>query len=553
MSAQVSQKGKCISRPALVQQRPSSMQNAISLLRVSTKKQLNEGEGIENQRRGNNEYIRRKNYRLLDEIVIAETADNKERKDFEAALDAIIGRKREIDVVVFWKVDRVSRGGVGNYYALKAFLSKHGIRIEFATEQIDGTPSGELMESILAATARFENRLRVDRTIGVEKILTKEGYWCRGAPTGFANGRDALGKPILLPHSERRQWELLGYGLRRQMTGAYKASEIVDELREKGLRMNTGNLITRQTWVNICRAPVYGGLLGGSWTDFQLVRAKFNGPLSPEEWQRLQQVLGSRNTVARRLPRQMHHPEFPLRRFLSCPKCRTPVRGYAAVKKNGQRFPYYDCANSACGFRIPVAEAHRMFVDLLQDVTPAPALLEMFRKIVLEVWEEEHRELLSRSNDLHRDVGRLREEKKSLIALMKASAQNAPLLADLQKEYDHVERDLAIATIARNTAEADEYEAEAVVNECINFLKRASELWQKWPVELQKRLQVMVFPEGVGFDVLEGEANPQLSLVHAVFTDSASLAPPTCRVTNQVIGVMIEWYIILKPLQLDQN
>src|SRR5437667_3097977 len=124
MSAQNRRRAKCISGPAQLQQRPSGMQHALSLLRVSTKKQLNDGDGIENQRRGNNEYIRRKGYRLLDEIVLAETADNKERKDFAAALDAIIARKREVDVVVFWKVDRVSRGGVGNYYALKAFLSK---------------------------------------------------------------------------------------------------------------------------------------------------------------------------------------------------------------------------------------------------------------------------------------------------------------------------------------------------------------------------------------------------------------------------------------------
>lgn len=115
-----------------------------------------------------------------------------------------------------------------------------------------------------------------------------------------------------------------------------------------------------------------------------------------------------------------------------------------------------------------------------------------------------------------------------------------------------MDRDLALATIARNTAEVEEYEAEAVVNECITFLERASELWQKWPVEQQKRLQVMVFPQGIGFDVLERQANPQLSLVHAVFEKSSSMAPPAWRVTNQVIGVMIEWYKVLRALQMAE-
>ena len=54
-----------------------------------------------------------------------------------------------------------------------------------------------------------------------------------------------------------------------------------------------------------------------------------------------QLFLDSRNTVARRLPKKKLHPEFPLRRFLRCPECGEPVRGYAAVKRDGRRFPYY--------------------------------------------------------------------------------------------------------------------------------------------------------------------------------------------------------------------
>lgn len=550
ISAHSSQKGKCMRGRAPVQQGPPRMQNAISILRVSTKKQLTDGDGIENQRRGNNAYIRRNAYRLLEEIVIAETADAKERRDFEAALDTLVARKKEIDVVVFWKLDRVSRGGVGNYYALKALLAKHGIRIEFATEQIDATPTGELMESILAATARFENRLRVDRTIGVERILTKEGYWCRAAPTGFVNGRDRHGKPILLPHPEKRQWELLGYGLRRQMTGAYRIGQVAAELGEKGFRTHKGNPPTKQTWTKICRNPVYGGLLYGPWTDYQFVRAKFDGPLSPEDWQRLQQVLDSRNTVARRLPRQQLNPEFPLRRFLRCPECGAPVRGYAAVKRNGRRFPYYDCGDSACRFRVPATEAHRLFMELLRDVTPSPELLALFRNVVLEVWDEQHRQLLSQTTDLHQQVGQLRQEKQALLGLMKASVGNTSLLADLRKEYERVDRELTLATMSRNTAEVEEYQAEAVVNACISFLEQASELWQKWPVELQNRLQVMVFPEGVGFEVLKGQANPQLSLVYAAFENSTTMAAPRCRVTNQVIREMINWFKQLQGLEL---
>src|SRR5439155_23528077 len=122
MSARFRPNGKCISSGVPVEQRPPDMQFAVSILRVSSKKQLNSGDGIENQRRGNCEYIARKRYRLHREFVLAETGDSDERADFGKVLADVIEHKKEIDVVVFWKVDRITRGGVGNYYALKALL-----------------------------------------------------------------------------------------------------------------------------------------------------------------------------------------------------------------------------------------------------------------------------------------------------------------------------------------------------------------------------------------------------------------------------------------------
>lgn len=197
---------------------------AASVLRVSTKRQLNDGDGIENQRRGNAEYARRKGYALVREFVVAESADGDDRAAFEAAVRRALDPALRVEVIVFWKVDRISRGGVLPYYTLKAFLAKHGVRVEFATEAIDESASGELMETLLAGMARFENRQRVERTIGVARILTKGGYWCRGAPLGFRVARKD-GKPVLAPR-DPDQWQLVRYGLRKQLEGTASAAAV---------------------------------------------------------------------------------------------------------------------------------------------------------------------------------------------------------------------------------------------------------------------------------------------------------------------------------------
>lgn len=541
-------KGKRKDAVPEVQPRASGMQHAVSILRVSTKRQLNEGEGIENQRRGNDAYIARKKYKLIKEFVLAETADDKERADFQGVLDHLVDHRKDIDVVVFWKMDRISRAGVGTYYALKSYLSKHGIRIEFATEQIDGSPVGELMESILAATARFENRLRVDRTIGVERILTKQGYWCRGAPTGFLNARDRAGKPVLRP--DPAVWELLKEGLKMQLSGGFKVKQVAALLRKKGFRTPKGNLLSVQGWEKILRNPLYGGWITGAWTDGERVRTKFPTPLTPEEWERLQEVLDARNTVARRLPRKSMHPSFPLRRFLRCPKCSVPVRGYAAVKPDGKRFSYYDCNNPACKFRIPSELAHAKFVAYLGTLVPAPHVMEAFRATVLDSWEVRCRELRVESRAHQKSVTALHEEKESLIDLMKRAQGNVALLETLQTEFERVEKDLVLSTNERNEAEIRTFEAEAVLGHCLYFVEHASELWQKWPVEARNRLQAMIFPDGLSYAVLEGKRTANLSIIHGALADlgvSESLAAPRCRMSNSEIrGELIRWYEILR-------
>jgi len=531
-------------------------QNAVSILRVSTKKQLNEGEGIENQRRGNAEYIRRRDYRLVREFVIAESADGPAREDFESALAQVVANKAEINVVVFWKVDRISRGGVLPYYTVKGVLAKHGIRVEFATEQIDGSASGELMETLLAGMARFENRLRVERTIGVEKILTKAGYWCRGAPTGFRNARSD-GKPILLPTEDAGQWELLRAGLRKQLSGAFTLAGVAEEMRGSGLRTCRGNPLGKQTWINICRAPVYGGLLRGEWTDGAFVRARFDGPLTPEQWTALQQVLDGKKRVGAPVPRQQVHPDFPLRRFLLCPGCGRTARGYFSVGRSGRAFGYYDCKEPACGFRVNSADAHEAFVELLRRVRPAGPLLALFRELVLGAWEAKLRELAARRSAGRESAGGLEEEKARLLTLMKRNAEKPGILEELEQDFERVEGELSLARLGDGREEFEKYDREKVVDECVAAILGVVELWQTWPVDAKIRIQRLVFPQGIDYEAVVGNRTPQLSLLYAAIpgslTATSNMAPPTCRVTNHVIKEMLDWYRVLKSLPLAAN
>jgi len=87
-------------------------------------------------------------------------------------------------------------------FALRAHLKSLGISVRSATEPIDDTSTGKLMEGVLAAFAQFDNDVRSERTRGGMKAALKLGRWTFLAPLGYLNAPRSSGKS-LIPDPER--------------------------------------------------------------------------------------------------------------------------------------------------------------------------------------------------------------------------------------------------------------------------------------------------------------------------------------------------------------
>ena len=67
-----------------------------------------------------------------------------------------------------------------------------------ATELIDDTSTGKLMEGVLAAFAQFDNDCRSERTRAGMKAALELGRWVFLAPIGYVNAPRAMGKSLML-------------------------------------------------------------------------------------------------------------------------------------------------------------------------------------------------------------------------------------------------------------------------------------------------------------------------------------------------------------------
>ena len=123
---------------------------------------------------------------------------NTQRPELKRLVEDIKANK--IDVVIIYKIDRISRN-IKDFYDLWEIMKQHNCQIVSATEPFDtATPMGEGMMGMLAVFAQME-RENIKKRVKDNyyyRTATK-GSWAGGpAPFGFKNGRNADNAPTLI-------------------------------------------------------------------------------------------------------------------------------------------------------------------------------------------------------------------------------------------------------------------------------------------------------------------------------------------------------------------
>jgi len=208
-----------------------SMVGAIIYIRVSTKEQT-ENLSLPTQLRSCEEYCRREGYvvlqRFREEGESAKTAD---RPQLQQLLKYCRTNKGKVHFVVVFNLTRFAREKY-DHFALRSHLKSLGISLRSATEPIDDTSTGKLMEGVLASFAQFDNDVRSDRTRAGMKAALELGRWTFLAPIGYLNAPRAMGKS-LMPDPERAP--IVRRVFEEYATGRFTKQQVLEQARAWGL------------------------------------------------------------------------------------------------------------------------------------------------------------------------------------------------------------------------------------------------------------------------------------------------------------------------------
>jgi site-specific DNA recombinase len=231
------------------------MVGAVIYVRVSTKEQT-ENLSLPTQLRACEEYCARHGFEILERFhEQGESAKTTDRSELQNLLKYCRTHKGKVHFVIVYNLTRFAREKY-DHFALRAHLKSLGISLRSATEPIDDTSTGKLMEGVLAAFAQFDNDVRSERTRAGMRAALELGRWTFPEPLGYLNAPKWSGKSLV--HDPDRA-ELVKRAFEELATGQYTKQEVIARATEAGLRSRKGLTLSPQSFGQMMRNPIYEG------------------------------------------------------------------------------------------------------------------------------------------------------------------------------------------------------------------------------------------------------------------------------------------------------
>ncbi|MCA9325176.1 recombinase family protein [Candidatus Saccharibacteria bacterium] len=378
------------------------------------------------------------------------------------------------------------------------------------------------METMLSGFAQFDNEVRTFRTTEGMKKRLEQGGWPHDAPIGYLKSRTAQGITSITPDPEMAP--KLKTFLETFATGQYTVRQATDLGYELGIRTKKGEKRTWQTVENTLKNPIYAGLIQSKYTNGKRFPGLHKAIISLETFEKNQRIL----TGKTRFQIKNDDQDYPLRRdFLMCAYCKRFVTG-SAPRGNGGRYPRYGCmyckSSKLGGKKVSKSsdEVHKEFRYILSRIRYREGRVKLFKQVVLTRWCDEYDDALKSAYEINKEIETLKKERAATI---RKFTRDQISYKDKEEVVNQIDKDIADWNDKKIEADTYANEREKIIDMAMLFIKDPSEFWNRAPVQIQKRVQHTIFPEGLEYDFEKGfgtvKVNESYQLIRKIADDSA--------------------------------
>ncbi len=356
-------------------------------------------------------------------------------------------RAGEIDRVVVYKIDRLSRKHQ-DFYDLLELFEKAEVQFVSTTQQFDtGTPAGRLLLHIMMEFAQYEREMVQERTHEKRWAMARKGMWTGGTvPIGY---RLADKKLVVNPEEAAVVKKLYGlYVEHGNLTTV--AQQLNRQGHTTGQRVaNTGRIFKGTRWdkkkvSRVLLNPVYIGYIRYTHpkTRKEYIYPGQQAPIIRNKrlWEETQKILEKNREIRKSYKQNKYRMLFL--GLIRCDACGTIMTNSSRRKPSGKLYLYYKCTSVDCGGKeacsvrsVSASALEEALVAALEELGEDATLLE--------------NSLKQAGMDKREGVGKLRQERKDLnILRTKTQGEIRALLETLVKLPKGVELNSIATRIA---------------------------------------------------------------------------------------------------------
>ncbi|MFT2010830.1 recombinase family protein [Pontibacter sp. 13R65] len=456
---------------------------AVIYTRVSTKEQAETNQSLETQLERCSIYAERHSYDVVASFGgTYESAKTDERKEFNKMLDFVKMSKQRIDYIIVYSHDRFSRSGSNAIYIADQ-LSQLGISIVAVTQPVDAmTASGKLQQGIQFLFSQFDNDQRREKCMAGMEAKVRKGYLPGKAPMGYDQYK-LNGEQVIKPN---KTGKLIRLAFQLKAEQGLSNTDIIKRLKAQGLTLYN------QTLTKIFRNPFYCGLIShGLLAEGEVVVGKHEPLISREVFL---QVNGLQAQNAHGYTQVKEDAQLPLRHHIQCGACHKPLTGYEMKKKG---IHYYKCNTKGCCLNRNAGKMHELYQDLLKQYQIDPILLPQVQEMMSQVF-----------NKLSQD----HEQEEKRLKLQQTELTKKLERLERRYAYEEIEREIyqkfstelkaALQELAANLEKLSSplSNHKMLLGNGLKMMLSLSSSWTKGDAAKRRRLQALVFPEGVQYD-----------------------------------------------------
>ena len=489
--------------------RPAGGRPAVVYCRVSSIKQTKDGDGLRSQETRCRDFASRKGYVVTDVFQDDVSGSLVDRPGMKAMLASIRERRSAGVVVIIDDVSRLARG-LQAHLELRGLIASAGGTLESPSIEFGEDPDSLLVENLLASVSQHQRQKNGEQTKNRMRSRVINGYWVFQAPIGYKYQR-VTGRGMMLKRDEPVA-SILAEGLEGYASGRFETQADVMRFFQAHplFPKDRAGRVHNQKVSNVLNQCCYAGYVEAPNWDVPRRPGQHEALVSYETFQRIQERL----TGVNRMPkRQNLNEDFPLRGFVLCADCDTPLTACWSTGTTA-RHPYYLCPRKGCASYGKSTRRDKIegeFEALLQSVQPTEGLFRVATAMFRDLWTNRLEQAATQKEALQAQLVKIEGQVSQLLTRI-LDTNVASVIGAYEDKVRKLESDKLLikeklATTGRPVSTFDD-----TLRTALGFLANPCNLWSSDRLEDRRAVLKLAFAERLRYKRNEGFRTANLSL-----------------------------------------